>query len=395
MKGLTEVDPNNLQIGTCIGRGTFGEVCKGTYNSGGEVLDVAIKVMRNPYTPSSINEILSTIQINGGETCRQIAAQQQGRNPFVCFYDVIIDTTVRPPNLKIIMELLSGFDLANFIKSPHNFDAKTAIARMMCESLNNLFKLGFVHNDIKTENIWIEFGQDKIIKSVKIIDYGFSCTVESCRAFISSGSPQYIFKEKLDLMYQDPKNHPANHMIYAILQRNDIWALGLCIFELFNVKLFLNEARTVEQLFGRIKNADAQTLYGEQKTHYEKEIKTNFDAQQQQVLLNKYLPLLDNANRRNFLNIVNASETRSPHHKSSIPPTSTANVVHPAFVTPQKENKRASSIDTLAGKRKASNKYLPFMTPPTSEREEEEEEESLPPNKRVKQKPQASKKRLF
>ena len=122
------------------------------------------------------------------------------------------------PSLLIEMEYLP-YDLfdAHYNNRIHH-ENKKKIARSMIHAVNFLHQNNIIHGDIKLENMLLTKTQD----AVKLIDFESSIyntppdilKTLTLKSTIEYCSPEFIFKKKLGF-------------------HNDIWALGLCLFLLF------------------------------------------------------------------------------------------------------------------------------------------------------------------
>jgi len=120
----------------------------------------------------------------------------------------------------LLFEYVDGKDLYDFL-AENCFDPlpeKQArdIIKQIAKTLKYIHKAGFVHGDLKLENIMIE---KKSLK-VKLIDFGFSSEV-SCKSLLSSyqGSLEYLSPEVLTKQPYQPC-------------KSEVWSLGVILFTL-------------------------------------------------------------------------------------------------------------------------------------------------------------------
>ena len=114
-----------------------------------------------------------------------------------------------------IMEFVQGQDLFELFLSddaPRPFHTLPDIIRQIAEGLNYIHERGYVHRDIKVENILVS-----IHGCVKIIDWDFlsrACITEDI-----NGTPCYISPEIIHFS--------------LIKGSNDMWALGVTLYVIF------------------------------------------------------------------------------------------------------------------------------------------------------------------
>jgi serine/threonine protein kinase len=59
----------------------------------------------------------------------------------------------------------------------------------VCDALNELHKIGFVHRDLKLENIMLE---SKNSLNTKLVDFGFAEPINEFELISKAGTPGYI-----------------------------------------------------------------------------------------------------------------------------------------------------------------------------------------------------------
>lgn len=139
----------------------------------------------------------------------------------------VIDVDVGPDGLPfIVMELLEGGDLCQLV------DARGALPRWLVvdyvlqalEGLAHAHGRGIIHRDLKPSNLFLANKVDGT-QIIKILDFGISkSTEDGARQKLTGGggvlgSPPYMSPEQV----RAPK---------TIDHRSDIWALGVCMYEL-------------------------------------------------------------------------------------------------------------------------------------------------------------------
>ena len=137
------------------------------------------------------------------------------------------ETTREPHNLYIVMELVEGQDLFEYLVGTAplprltNVD-KIDIVSKIAKGIRDLHRIGLAHRDLKPENIMY----DHHTGSIKIIDYGLSCLqtdtskIGACTGAV--GSPEYV----------DPYTI-KNPLTHNDLQLSDWWSFGQIVYVLF------------------------------------------------------------------------------------------------------------------------------------------------------------------
>jgi serine/threonine protein kinase len=130
----------------------------------------------------------------------------------------------RPPYF-LVMELLPGESLQQRLRRDYRLDVATTlwIARQAAEALSALHKAGFVHGDIKPDNIrLVDDG------TAKLIDLGFSHRPGENSALVQRGcllgTANYLAPEMCAF---DPDAD----------ERSDLFSLGVTIFEMLTGRL--------------------------------------------------------------------------------------------------------------------------------------------------------------
>jgi tRNA A-37 threonylcarbamoyl transferase component Bud32 len=126
----------------------------------------------------------------------------------------------------MVMELLSGEDLARVIsRGPLAIEFAIECILQVCEAVAEAHSMGIVHRDLKPKNLFLLPGHGER-PFVKVLDFGLAKHVSlmnDTAALTATtavlGSPHYMSPEQM----RASKN---------VDTRTDIWALGVCLFEL-------------------------------------------------------------------------------------------------------------------------------------------------------------------
>jgi serine/threonine protein kinase/tetratricopeptide (TPR) repeat protein len=118
----------------------------------------------------------------------------------------------------ITMEFVDGEDLKSTIRRIGRLPAakSIAIARQICEGLEEAHRLGVVHRDLKPGNIMLDREGN-----ARIMDFGIARSLKTkgiTGAGIMIGTPEYMSPEQVDGEEIDP--------------RSDIYSLGVILFEM-------------------------------------------------------------------------------------------------------------------------------------------------------------------
>lgn len=127
------------------------------------------------------------------------------------------DLTTNANDYLIVTEFL-GTDLLTQL---FNIDSKNylSIIDLLCKALVKLHQLGVAHRDIKLENIMLT---DK--KEIKIIDFGHS--------IMKSDYNTNNYEIAGTALYMYPGLSRIYHPDFELLQKSDVWSLGIAIFML-------------------------------------------------------------------------------------------------------------------------------------------------------------------
>ncbi len=118
----------------------------------------------------------------------------------------------------ITMEYVSGEDLKRFIKRVGQLPSgkAIAIAKQICDGLEEAHSLGIIHRDLKANNIMIDDNGN-----ARIMDFGIARTVKGngiTGSGIMIGTPEYMSPEQAEAKPVD--------------QRSDIYSLGIILYEM-------------------------------------------------------------------------------------------------------------------------------------------------------------------
>jgi serine/threonine protein kinase/predicted Zn-dependent protease len=118
----------------------------------------------------------------------------------------------------ITMEFIRGEDLKSLIQKMGQLSAgqAIAIAKQVCDGLNEAHKMDVIHRDLKPQNIMIDRHGD-----ARIMDFGIARSLEAkgiTGAGVMIGTPEYMSPEQVEGKETD--------------QRSDIYSLGVILYEM-------------------------------------------------------------------------------------------------------------------------------------------------------------------
>ena len=118
------------------------------------------------------------------------------------------------------MELITGGNLFDMIKSQHQFTEESAatVIKQLAKALNYMHGLNIMHRDLKPENLLCEKGDDGSI-TIKLTDFGFATYFQPDQPeTLALGSPLYMAPELCKEIDYDNKV--------------DVWATGVITYAL-------------------------------------------------------------------------------------------------------------------------------------------------------------------
>jgi serine/threonine protein kinase/RNA-binding protein YhbY len=215
------IPAENYEIGDFIGRGGYNTVYEIKINNRN-----TDKVYRELTEYKVSNKNINDSELNGLFIQRYLS--QNKCNTYICkvyeFGSKKLNTDV--VNVYAILEKVDSFNkfLENMYKNPYNVNDYKTIFLNILDGLQCISNAGFVHLDIKEDNLGI--GTDK---NVKLLDFGFLTYIGNADSKnINSyyGTPNYL--------------DPFFMYFYKILKKSDIYSFGIIVFNIF-IKLLLSK----------------------------------------------------------------------------------------------------------------------------------------------------------
>ncbi|XP_058009203.1 probable serine/threonine-protein kinase SIS8 isoform X2 [Hevea brasiliensis] len=197
------IDFSELNIGTRVGIGFFGEVFRGIWNG----TDVAIKVfLEQDLTAENMEDF-----------CNEISILSRLRHPNVILF---LGACMKPPHLSMVTEYMEMGSLYYLIhmsgqKKKLSWRRRLKMLRDICRGLMCIHRMKIVHRDLKSANCLVNKHW-----TVKICDFGLSriMTETPMRDSCSAGTPEWMAPELI-------RNEPFT-------EKCDIFSLGVIMWEL-------------------------------------------------------------------------------------------------------------------------------------------------------------------
>ncbi|GAB0090363.1 citron rho-interacting kinase [Sergentomyia squamirostris] len=206
---MQRVNLEDFTVKSLIGKGYFGDVHLVTEKCTNDVYAMK-KIRKTALTSSQVREERDIMVMRSSDwiTSLQYAFQDA-------------------QNLYLVMEYLPGGDLLSLMIRNGAFEEEHAqfyLAEMIM-SLNALHTMGYVHRDVKPENILLDR-----CGHLKLADFGNAALVNKDGNVISLspvGTPDYIAPELLKIISSQEKGSKAIHDVSC-----DYWSLGIIGYEL-------------------------------------------------------------------------------------------------------------------------------------------------------------------
>eukprot|EP00727_Mastigamoeba_balamuthi_P010624 m51a1_g6184 putative protein tyrosine kinase (1121) ;mRNA; f:40599-46272 len=200
-EGNFEIDYSEVKVGPRIGKGTFGEVFRGTWR--GAV--IAIKKM-------PAND-MSDVMLH--EFNKEITLMRSMRHPNVLQF---LGSCLEPPNICILFEYMGRGSLYSILHNPaEHFDWPLLLGALCDTSRGVLYlhssKPPIIHRDLKSHNLLVDENW-----KVKVSDFGLSTIMEQAsQTMTACGTPCWTAPEVL------------KHLHYS--QKADVYSFSIVMWE--------------------------------------------------------------------------------------------------------------------------------------------------------------------
>jgi serine/threonine protein kinase len=209
--GTTFAGPNGetFKITDFLGQGAFGEVYRAEGETSGLVVAVKLLPVGVLASPDSKIALLN-----------EIRAAQQIKHPNVVQVLHVNDGAASTIGPYVVMEYVSGGNLANVLRSGAQIPVNKAVEMMIdiaqgARAINE--KL--IHRDIKPDNVLIEGGK------LKIGDFGIS-------KFVDESTRLHTFKGGQHMAYMAPEGWQNQTNTVCL----DVYSVGLVFYEVLTLK---------------------------------------------------------------------------------------------------------------------------------------------------------------
>ncbi|CAD8165073.1 unnamed protein product [Paramecium octaurelia] len=243
--------PLGFQREKLLGRGGFSLIWLAKEQKGGALCAVK-QIPRKSKHETHFKELAFCTQFfNKGGQIKSPYQQNDGIKYLCKMLDYVID-----PHDVFIMYEVCGYSLGTQL---YDFESLNNSYKLIPQKLSLLFKqfpvflfkfikritqtiellvkTGWVHSDIKSENILISYGSQDV--DFKIIDYGSSFKFAEVFEKFSMATPEYMSPEMLTFILRENQMSYDNQLIESLVNYDkswviDIWGLGCVVLEIIS-----------------------------------------------------------------------------------------------------------------------------------------------------------------
>jgi 5'-AMP-activated protein kinase catalytic alpha subunit len=217
------IDISFYLIGRVLGKGAFGKVNLALH-----------KLTRCLCAVKSVNKQITRDQAKFNKWRQEKWIHTHLRHDNVV---MLLESVETATHHLLFMELCRGGDLLHFVRRRRRLDEDVAkvIFKQLVAGLGYIHKRGFMHRDIKLENILLDN-----LGTVKIADFGVSCPITKENEGMASeccGTPAYMAPEVVRCGEKDVKQKKGAQSTATkddqpkrYGKECDIWSLGVVLY---------------------------------------------------------------------------------------------------------------------------------------------------------------------
>ena len=211
------IDPDKVVFGASLGRGTSGEVVRGTYTTNGRTIEVAIKIMPSGCTGDDLNKFAQEVQTlltassrcNGTVKCFGICLKSPGQG---------LD-----PRLCIIMKRYKMTLAQKIRESGHGLSTRQVAkyTRQLIHTIADLHEAGIVHQDLKPDNLFVDDDDNLVVADFGISKIVNTLTPAATTTLGARGTQNYMSPEAF-----------FPRTFGQVAHKTDVWSVGACVLEM-------------------------------------------------------------------------------------------------------------------------------------------------------------------
>ena len=228
----SQLVPENPDV--LLGKGAYGEVSLQTYQG----MEVAVKKFRYSTKEDVLREMLTVLNVRAHEYLPIVYGVSLELKPFLLI-SKFYGSAKRSKTLQYCLKrYCSGCQSDRKSTSSLNDDEFLQLARNICEGLHHIHLCGYLHGDIKSNNIVIVKQNSNLLP--KIIDFGKSCRISSPSYSCIIVTNENDYKDARlkyphmakELLFGEPRSIQTDIFAYGVLLKEILAALNKTSTEL-------------------------------------------------------------------------------------------------------------------------------------------------------------------
>ena len=244
---ISLIERNKYKLHEKLGEGSYGEVFLAEENQTREPVAIKVMQLRTPsqlrnyikekyfgtYFPNCTNVLqsLETYSINDFRNLSELPYSiYQSNDVIMNLFDSEDDEDEEEISRYGVLVLEQmDFDLMDYILSKGKLSEEESklIFREICKGMKNIHDRHVAHLDLKPDNILVKLTRSHQIRSIKICDFGFAVEWDKLQSDKLPPNFKVSFGTK---EYQSPESFNPKFSQYDILDKVDIWSLGVTLF---------------------------------------------------------------------------------------------------------------------------------------------------------------------